>query len=144
MQTIQPSRLLKWALLIDAAGSGALAIVHLGLADKLPGWTQLPAPLLWESGLFMVAYVAFLIALVRSPRIWPALVNLVVWGNVAWAAACVALLLFGTTTPSAVGMGLLLMHALGVLLFAALEFAGLKASSRTGASTLQSAAKLTA
>lgn len=140
MQVIHPSRLLKFALLADAAGSGTLAVLQLSLVDRLSNELALPHALLWESGLFLVAYVALLIGLARSSRVWSALISVVVLGNVGWAVACVGLLFSGLIAPNALGEGYLLFQALAVLGFAGLELKGLMASVPVSKAKVLSAA----
>ena len=126
MKIVTPSPLLRTALLADACASGAMALLQLALTPTLASWTRLPPPLLTETGLFLVVYVALLLALARNARLPAALVGLIVGGNVGWAAAAVALT--AALEPSGLGIAFLAAHAVAVLAFAALEFAGLKAS----------------
>ena len=128
MQVIHPSPLLKRALLADAAVSGATAALQLLGAEALAAALQLPQALLWETGLFLVAYAALLVVLARSAGVWAALIGLVVAGNLGWAVACGALLATGTPGPNALGTGFVLVQVAAVLVFAGWEFKGLKAS----------------
>jgi hypothetical protein len=126
MTLVHPSPLLRRALWADATVSGAVALLQVAAAAPLAALLQLPQALLFESGLFLVAYTLMLVLIARSPRLPAALVQMVVAGNVGWAlaAAAVAVVL----EPAALGVGFLLMHAAAVLLFAALERAGLQQS----------------
>lgn len=124
MTLLTPSPLLKTALLIDAAMSAAMAALQLAATGPLSGLLHLPAALLQESGLFMLAYAGLLVFMARSTRLPSALVGLVVWGNVGWALGCAGLAGASGLQPSAAGLGFLALHAAGVLLMAALEFAG--------------------
>jgi hypothetical protein len=125
MQTIQPNRFLRGALLADAAVSGAVAALQLALTGALAELLQLPHLLLIGTGAFLAAYVALLIALALSTRVWAPLIWLVVVGNVAWALGCVGLLVNAQVTPSALGNAFVVVQVAAVLVFAALEYKGM-------------------
>lgn len=127
MPTIHPSSLLRQALWLDAAATGAMALLQLGLGPTVSTLTRLPSALIVETGLFMVVYVLALVLMARNPRLPAALVTLIVVGNTLWAvgAAAVGVML----APAAAGVALLAAHALAVLVFAALQTAGLRRSA---------------
>jgi hypothetical protein len=127
MQSIIPSGFLRKALLADALASGALAVLQVAMPDALGRLLMLPRALLFETGVFLVAYTVLLVVLARSARVWPGLIMLVVIGNVGWALGCGMLPVAGIQ-PNALGVAFLAMQAVAVLVFAALEFAGLKRS----------------
>jgi hypothetical protein len=124
-----PSLFLRRALQADAIFSGAgAAMFGLG-AGLLAPLCNLPESLLRESGLFLVAYAAFVgwLGLRESlPRI---VVGVVVVGNAAWTLASVALLLSGAVTPNLLGEALVATQAIVVGLLAELQFIGLRRSS---------------
>ena len=78
MPAILASRLLRTMLLVDAAASGGVAALQLFAGPLLAGLLALPAMLLLESGIFMVVYAAFLLAMARSARLSSWLVMVVV------------------------------------------------------------------
>lgn len=127
MNLVHPSPLLKTALVADAVVSGGAAALQLAPGAALAGWLQLPNALLLETGLFLVAYVAMLAVLARSPRLPAALVLGVVAGNVAWAAGALGLAVW--LAPSVLGIAYLVMQAVAVLVFAMLEYRGLERSA---------------
>lgn len=129
MRTVFPSRLLKFALWADAAATGALAVLQLALPDWLSNFTQLARVLIVETGVFMAAYAALLLVLANCARLWSLPVALIAIGNVGWAAGAVALATSDLVSPNAFGMGLLALHALGVIPLAALQWKGLAAST---------------
>lgn len=133
MSTIYPSRLLKRSLLADAAVSGGVGALQLAAADWLSRLLALPQPLLLDTGAFLVAYAVALLILANSRRVWPAIVMIIVLGNVGWAIACAGVLATHALPPSILGAVFLLVQAAAVLTFAALEYAGLKASAPAGA-----------
>jgi hypothetical protein len=125
---VYPSPLLRAGLIIDAAGSGAVALLQLAATALLAAWTQLPQPLLLGTGLFMVGYTALVAGMARAPRLPVALVRFVVVGNVGWALAALALLLGGWVQPTTAGQAFVAVHVVSVLGFAALQGAGLARS----------------
>jgi hypothetical protein len=132
MHTIHPSRFLKVALLADALVSGLVAALQLLAGKLLTGLLALPAMLLLESGVFLVAYVTLLLVMARSQRLWSWLVLMVIVGNVGWALGCLGLLQLLPAAPSALGIAFLLLQAAAVLVFAGLEWAGWRTSSPAG------------
>lgn len=128
MKTVMSSKLLKTALTADAVVSGTVAALQLAAPEALSRLLVLPRPLLVETGVFLVAYTVLLIVLARGATVGSALIGVIVLGNVGWAVGCAALLATGAVAPSAPGMAFIVVQAAAVLVFAALEFAGLKAS----------------
>lgn len=133
-KTVAPSRLLRFALILDAVISAATAALQLVASDALSQTLALPRVLLIETGVFFIAYVALLIVMARSGRLWSALVIGVAAGNVGWALAGIGLLLTGLLTPNALGVAFVALQSMAVLVFAALQFKGL-AASQTATST---------
>lgn len=126
MRTIEPARLLRLAFGLDAAGTAAVAAAQLLALDRLTVHLNLPQVLLLESGVFMAAYAALLLVLMRARRLPAGLVLFIAIGNLGWAAGCAATAL--ALAPGAWGVGWLAFQAAAVVLFSALQFAGLKAS----------------
>ena len=129
MKHVIPSRFLKLALIADALAAAALAAAHLLLADWIAGWMQLPKDLLIGTGIFLVGWTALLLWLARAPRAAAALVTLVIEGNLLWAAGAIGLLVSGVLAANAWGNAYLVLNAVSVLAFAALEWRGLRASA---------------
>jgi hypothetical protein len=132
MRTVSPSPLLKTALVADAVVTGAAAVLQLTAASWLSELLVLPRALLIESGAFLVAYTALLIVLARSARVPSAIIAIIILGNVGWAVGCAALLITDTLSPSGLGVAFVIMQAAAVLVFATLEYQGLKASEPLG------------
>ena len=132
MQLILPSRLLRLALVVDAAATGALAVLQLAMPDSLGRLLMLPRSLLLETGAFLVGYVLLLVVMARSPRLLSLLVKTVVLGNVLWALGCAALLATGAVEPGAFGMAYVAMQALAVLVFACAQYLGMGQSAPAG------------
>ncbi|KNZ30965.1 MAG: hypothetical protein AD742_19430 [Methylibium sp. NZG] len=129
MKAVHPSPLLKFALLVDAAVSGAMGVLQLSAATALAALLDLPQPLLLGTGEFFVVYALLLVGMATRARLWSALVMLIVVGNGLWGLACVALLAAGALAPNALGVGFVLMQAVAVSVFAWLEWRGLRSSA---------------
>lgn len=126
---IHPSLFLRRALLADAVVSGAMALLLTFGAGILTSLLNLPEALLLESGLFLIAYAAF-VGLLGSRAAMPkALVLLVIIGNALWTLASVALLLSGAVSPNLLGVAFVVMQAIAVGVFAELQFIGLRKSA---------------
>ncbi|GGY83439.1 hypothetical protein ACFFTM_06000 [Pseudoduganella plicata] len=128
MHTVAPSSLLKRALLLDAAGSGAIAVLQLMLPGPLHAALGLPPALLTGTGLFLLVYALALAVLARSGALWPALVRFVIAGNLGWVALSLLLPLTGAVTVTLPGALYIAAQAAAVLLFAGLEWRGLTRS----------------
>jgi hypothetical protein len=61
MSTVHPSPFLRKALLLDAAASGATAVLLIAAAGFLDGLLGLPVALMREAGLILVPFVGFVI-----------------------------------------------------------------------------------
>jgi hypothetical protein len=123
---IQPTVLLRRVLWADAVVSAAVgALMALG-ANALQGLLGLPASLLTLAGVALfpyAAYVAWLATRGAVPRaaVWAAIVV-----NVVWAIDCALLLLGSTLRPTGLGEAFVALQIVTVLVFAELEFIGLK------------------
>lgn len=125
MNTIVPSRLLKTAIVLDAAGSGAIAALHLLLPAPLHDALGLPMAVLTGTGLFLAAYASMLVVLARSSAVWSALVRFVIVGNLGWVVASVLLSVTATLPATTLGEMYIALQAGAVLLFAVLQWRGL-------------------
>lgn len=130
--TITPS--MKTVLVLDAAASGAMAVLAIGAASLLAPLLGLPQPLLFWAGVAMVPWVALLVVLARRDTA-PRLVLLdVVALNALWVAASLALLVSGLVAPTALGTAFVVAQALAVAAFAALQFSALRRATGATAS----------
>lgn len=128
MKTIQPARMLKLALLADAAACAPLALLQIAMPQLLADQLGLPQALLTGTGIFLAIYTGMLLVLANSNAIWKSLADLIVIGNVGWAAGCIALAVAGIVQPNGLGSAYLLIQALAVLVLAGWEFKGIKVS----------------
>ncbi len=125
---IHPSSLLRRALQADALVSGAMALLLVTAAGTLAPLLALPQPVLLETGLFLIAYAAFVGWLGSRTTLQRPLVLLVVIGNALWTLASVALLLSSAVAPNGLGMAFVLIQAVAVGVFAELQYIGLRRS----------------
>ena len=125
---IQPSLLLRRAILADAIFSGASALLLTFGAGALAPLLNLPEALLRETGLFLVAYAALVGWLGTRQSMPKALVWTVIAGNAAWTVASIALLFSGAVTPNLLGAAAVAMQAIAVGVFAELQYVGLRRS----------------
>jgi hypothetical protein len=126
---IHPSLFLRRALLADAVVSGAMALLLTFGAGALTPLLNLPEVLLRETGLFLIAYAAFVGFLGSRAAMPKALVLLVIVGNAAWTLASVAPLVSGMVSPNLLGVAFVVMQAVAVGVFAELQFIGLRKSA---------------
>lgn len=125
---INPSQLLRRALLADAVFSGVSAIgLTLG-ADTFARLLNLPEALLSETGLFLIAYTALVGWLGTRQAVPKALVILVVAGNAAWTLASIALLFSGAVSPNLLGEVVVVAQAIATGVLAELQYIGLRKS----------------
>jgi hypothetical protein len=126
---IQPSQLLRRALLADAIFSGVSAVgLTLG-AGAFAALLNLPEALLRESGLFLIAYTALFGWLGTRASVPKALVVLVVVGNAAWTLASIALLFSGAVSPNLLGELVVVAQAIATGVFAELQYIGMRRSA---------------
>ena len=125
---IQPSHLLRRAILADAVFSGASALLLTFAAGALAPLLNLPEALLRETGLFLVAYAALVGWLGTRQAMPKALLWTVIAGNAAWTVASIALLFSGAATPNLLGAAAVAMQAIAVGVFAELQYVGLRRS----------------
>ncbi len=123
---IQPSVFLRRALLADAIVSGAVGGLMAFDADALQGLLGLPSQLLGLVGVGFMPYVGYLLWLASrraAPRaaVWVPIVL-----NVMWAIECSVVLFGGALSPTVLGQAFIGVQIAAVLLFAELQYIGLR------------------
>lgn len=126
MQLLRTSTFLRWVLFADAAtciATGLLMMLGSGLLEQFLG---LPAELLRYAGVSLAPFAAFLVYLatrenLSPPAVWTAIVL-----NMLWTAASLLLLMTGWVAPTELGYTFVIAQALGVAVFASLEYFGLR------------------
>jgi len=121
-----PGSLLRLALRLDAAASGALGLLTLLAGPALDELLGTPPALRWPVGLFLVAYATMLWVAAARPRLSQPVVWAVIVGNALWAIASVAVMVGDWVALTGLGNAAVLAQAVAVATFAALQFLGLR------------------
>lgn len=124
--TITP--LLRWALGIDAAGSGLAGLGLAVLAQPLSSMLHLPQNALFGVGLFCIAYAVVIARMAARARLPEWSVWTVILGNLIWSIASLLLACSDWIAPSVAGLVFLLSQAALVFGFAELQYQGLRQS----------------
>jgi hypothetical protein len=119
------STFLRRALALDAAASGATALLAIAAAAPLGGLLGLPVDLLRGAGLVLVPYVAFVVYTATRATVSPPAVWSIVVANVLWAAASALLLVSGWVAPNGLGYAFVIGQAAVVALLGELQYVGL-------------------
>ena len=119
-------RLLRFALRLDAAGSGVLGLVELAAAAPLADPLGMTTAGLRGTGAFLVAYALGLVLLAARPVIPRAAAWAVVVGNTAWVLGSMGAAVAGRDTFTALGVAVVLAQAAAVAVFADLQWLGLR------------------
>jgi hypothetical protein len=122
---INPSSFLRRALLADAVFSGVAALGFTFGAGGFAGLFNLPEVFLRETGLFLIAYAAFVGWLGTRQAMMKPLVMIVIIGNAAWTLASIALLFSGMVSPNLLGLVTVVAQAIATGVFAELQYIGL-------------------
>ena len=125
---INPSVFLRRAIQADAIFSGVSALLLTFGVGELAPLLNLPAALLRETGLFLIAYAALVGWLGTRQSMPKAVVAIVIVGNAAWTVASIALLFSGAVTPNLLGEVFVTIQAIAVGVLAELQYIGLRRS----------------
>ena len=120
--------LLRLALKLDAAASGALGVLALAAGPLLDDLLDAPLALLWPTGLFLVAYAAAIWTAASRPAVSRPAARSVVMLNLLWVVASVVTVVAGWFSLNGLGTAFVLAQAAAVALFAGLQFLGLRHS----------------
>jgi hypothetical protein len=127
--TLHPTPFLRFALLGDAAASGATGLLLAAGAGVLASLLGLPEGLLRVAGLALLPYAAFVAWIgARKGGAPRNSVRAVVVINLLWALDSVLLLLFGPVSPNGLGVAFVLAQAV-VLGFAAMQWTALRGAA---------------
>jgi hypothetical protein len=129
MQILRTSTFLRWTLLADAATCVATGLLMMLGSGQLEQFLGLPAGLLRYAGVSLLPFAAFLVYLAKRENlstqgVWTAIVL-----NTIWTAASLLLLMTGWVAPTELGYTFVIAQALGVAVFAGLEYFGLRKST---------------
>ena len=125
------SGLLRLVLKLDAVASGALGALSLATGPALDDLLGTPLALLVPVGAFLVVWAAALWVLASRSRISRTAVWAAIAINLVWAIDSVAVVAAGWFLLTALGTAFVLTQAAAVVLFADLQFLGLRRSRPT-------------
>ena len=122
----RPDSLLRLALRLDAVVTGLNGAAYLAAAPLLDDVLGLPGGLLRGVGVFLLVYAVAVWLVGTGPSVSGAAVEAVVVANVLWAIGSVVAVVTGFGSPTTVGAVWLVLQAVVVAGFAALQLAGLR------------------
>jgi hypothetical protein len=125
---LSPSPFLRQALLADAVTTTLCGSLMLLGAHPLAGMLGLPEILLRIGGAALLPFAALVAYLSLRPTIPRVAVWAVILVNVLWVAESVLLLVSGWVRPNAAGYVFVLAQAAVVLMYAELQYMGLRRS----------------
>ncbi len=132
--TLHPTPFLRFALLGDAAASGATGLLLAAGAGALAPLLGLPEGLLRVSGLALLPYAAFVAWIgARNGGVPRNAVRAVVAVNLLWALDSALLLALGPVSPNGLGVAFVLAQALVVAGFAAMQWTALRGAAAPAA-----------
>jgi hypothetical protein len=128
--TLHPTLFLRFALLGDAAASGATGLLLAAGAGALASLLGLPEGLLRVAGLLLLPYAAFVAwAGTRDGGVPRNAVRAVVAVNLLWVLDSVLLLAIAPVSPNGLGVAFVLAQALVVAGFAAMQWTALRGAA---------------
>lgn len=129
MNTVQPNPLLRRVLQLDALLSGGAGLLLCLGAAPLSALLGLPLALLQIAGLLMLPWCGVLLWMARRAPLDRRAVWAVIAVNAAWVVDSLLLLASGWVQPTFWGQAFVIAQALAVVLFAELQYLGLKRSA---------------
>lgn len=131
MSILRSPNLLRYALIADAVGSGASAVLLLAATSLVAALTGLPEELLRMAGFILVPFVV--LVLIAAWREQPGAVWTVIIINAAWVIGSGLLLVGDFVAPTTIGYAFVIAQAVFVALVAELQYTGVRAGSRLAA-----------
>ena len=128
MQSDRSSIFLRRVLAADALTCFASGLLLVFAADVLERDVGLPPSLLRYAGISLIPLAVFLVYLARREALSQSMVWTVIVLNLLWTGGSFLLLLTGWAAPTAFGYAFIIAQAMGVAVFAALEYVGLKST----------------
>ena len=116
--------LLRGAFKVDAVASVASGLAYLVASGPLSDLLGLPSAFLLAVGAFSVAYGSYAWYLGSRPRVSPAAGRAIAIGNLGWAAASIAMVVFGWHDPTTTGSIWIVLQAVLVSGFADAQLLG--------------------
>jgi len=125
-EIIRISKFLRFVLFADAATCAATGLLLAIGGGMLETYLGLPVQLMFYAGLSLFPFAAFLVYLATRGSVSKLTVWLVIALNALWTLDSFLLLLSGWVEPTTFGYAFVIFQALGVTMFADLEFIGLR------------------
>lgn len=127
-EIIRVSRFLRTVLLVDGISGFLGGLILTAGASYWQNVFGLPWNLVLFSGLLFFPFAAFLIHVATRKTVSKTFVWAIIGMNLLWGIDSFLLLISGYFTPTEIGLGFIIFQAIGVFIFGALEFAGLRNS----------------
>jgi hypothetical protein len=126
IEIIRVPNFLRYVLFADATTSLICGLLFVISSNFLQGILGLPASLMFYTGLSLFPFAAFLIYVATRKSISKTLVWLIIGINLLWTIDSFLLLFSGYIFPTNLGYIFVIVQAIGVLVYADLEFIGLR------------------
>lgn len=133
MTIFRTSTFLRRVLLADAATCAAAGLLLTFGSDPLEKLLGLPAGLSLYAGISLFPFAALLAYLATRENLSRTVVWAIIVLNVLWTADSILLLLSGWVEPTTLGSAFVVFQAVGVAMFAGLEYFGLRKSAAVAA-----------
>jgi hypothetical protein len=129
MSSIRPSTFLRRVLWLDAASCAGMGVLLATASGLLSGLLNLPAGLLRESAMVLLAFAALLAFLATRTHLARGAVWTVIVVNAIWVIDSIVLLFTGWVQPNLFGHVFVVGQAAVVAALAELEYLGLRKSA---------------
>jgi len=128
MNALQPTPMLRNALLLDGLLSGVTGLLLVLAAGWLGAFLELPRLLLLVAGSALLPFAALLVWLSNRAEISRQAIWAVIAVNALWVIDSLLVLVIGWVSPNLFGYAFVIAQALAVALLAELQWFGLKHS----------------
>lgn len=128
MNALQPTPMLRNALLLDGLLSGVTGLLLVLAAGWLGAFLELPRLLLLVAGSALLPFAALLVWLSNRAEISRQAIWAVIAVNALWVIDSLLVLAIGWLSPNLFGYAFIIVQALAVALLAELQWFGLKQS----------------
>ena len=128
MNALQPTPMLRNALLLDGLLSGVTGLLLVLAAGWLGAFLELPRLLLLVAGSAALPFAALLVWLSNRAEISRQAIWAVIAVNAVWVIDSLLLLVIGWVSPNLFGYAFVIARALAIGLLAELQWFGLKHS----------------
>lgn len=125
-EIIRMTNFLRYILFADATTSVACGLLFLFGGTFMQNLTGLPASLLFYAGLSLFPFAAFLIYAATRKSISKTAVWAIIGINLLWSIDSFLLLFSGYVAPTTFGYIFVILQAIGVLIYADLEFIAMR------------------